>query len=116
MEFQHESNQQPPSEFLRSAAMFVITMGTVFGLGLVWTNYGDQIALKWHKDWHGMKESWAEKITPQKREPKSGLFGFMPGHPWGEDGFGYEMKPADNSVLRSKRPVVPVIDHSKPKR
>lgn len=114
MEFQNEPLEPPPSEFLRSAAMFIVTMGTVFGMGLVWTNYSDQIVAKWNKDWNGMKESWAAKTSPQKRKPDLGILGALPGTTWGRDGFGYEMKPADNSQLRSRRPVVPMIDTSRP--
>jgi nitrate reductase alpha subunit len=116
MEFQNEPLPQPPSDFLRSTALFVFTMGTVFGLGLVWTNYGDQIAFRWRKDWNGMKQSWTESTTPQKQNRGASFFGAIPGHPWGKDGFGYEMKPADNSPLRSDRPVVPMIDSRKPDR
>lgn len=114
MEFQQEPLEPPPSEFARSAAMFLVTMGTVFGLGLVWTNYSDQIVDKWNSDWNGMKESWTAKTSPKEHKPDLGIFGAIPSAAWGPDGFGYEMKPADNSRLRSRRPVVPMIDRTRP--
>lgn len=116
MNHEQQPMHEPPSDFLRSVALFIVTMGTVFGLGLVWMNYGDVIAFKWRRDWHGMKESWVESTTPQKKKDQiPSLFDAIPGHPWGKDGFGYEMKAADNSHLRSNRPVAPVIDTRKPK-
>lgn len=114
MGFEQEPQYEPPSEFMRSAALFIFTMGTVFGLGMAWTNYGDQITRRWNKDWNGMKESWTQATTPPEREPGSGLglFGLMKENAWNADRIGYEMRPADNSRLRSDRPVVPMIDRN----
>ena len=115
MNFEQEPAYEPPSDFLRSAALFIFTMGTVFGLGMVWTNYGDQIAARWNKDWNGMKETWTCTTTPPENKPGSGgtgLLGLMQDSPWGPDGFGHEMRPVDNSRLRSNRPVVPMIDRN----
>jgi hypothetical protein len=115
MNFEQEPSYEPPSEFLRSAALFILTMGTVFGLGMVWTNYGDQIAARWNKDWNGMQDGWAQATTPPEKEPGSGsgLLGLMNGSAFGGDGFGHGIRPADTSRLRSNRPVVPMIDRSK---
>ncbi len=114
MDFEQEPLYEPPSEFTRSAALFIFTMGTVFGLGMAWTNYGDQIAARWNKDWNGMKESWTYATTPPEREPGSGfgLLRMMKENARNADRFGYEMQPADNSRLRSDRPVVPMIDRN----
>lgn len=114
MDFEQEPPYEPPSDFMRSAALFIFTMGTVFGLGMAWTNYGDQIAAQWNKDWNGMKEGWTEATTPPEREPGSGfgLFGLMKENARNAGQFGYEMRPADNSHLRSNRPVVPMIDRN----
>lgn len=112
MDYKQEPAYEPPSDFTRSAALFILTMGTVFGLGMLWTNYGDDITAKWDKDWNGMKEDWTQATTPQEPKPGSGFFGLMKGSAWGPDGFGYEMKPADNSRLRSNQPVVPMIDRT----
>lgn len=110
MDYEQEPAYEPPSDFTRSAALFILTMGTVFGLGMLLTNHGDDIAAKWDKDWNGMKEGWTKATTPQEPKPGSGLFGLMKGSSWGPGGFGYEMKPADNSRLRSNQPVAPMID------
>ena len=61
-----------------------------------------------------MKESWTQATTPPEREPGSGLglFGLMKENAWNADRIGYEMRPADNSRLRSDRPVVPMIDRN----
>lgn len=113
MDYEQEPAYEPPSDFTRSAALFILTMGTVFGLGMLWTAYGDDVVAKWNEDWNGMKEGWTKATTPQEPKPKAGWFGFMKGtEAWGPDGFGYEMKPADNSRLRSNQPVVPVIDNT----
>ena len=50
MDFEQEPAYEPPSNFLRSAALFILTMGTVFGLGMAWTTYGDSIAARWNTD------------------------------------------------------------------
>jgi hypothetical protein len=115
MDFQEEPMYEPPSDFVRSAALFIFTMGTVFGLGMLWTNYGDDIAARWNKDWSGMKNGWAKATTPPEKKPGSGggLFSLMQGGPWGPNGFGHEMRPADNRQLRSDRPVVPMVDKTK---
>lgn len=115
MDFEQEPAYEPPSDFMRSAALFILTMGTVFGLGMFWTNYGDEIAARWDKDWNGMKEGWTQATTPPEKKPGAGgagLLGLMQDSPWGPDGFGHEMRPADTSQLRSSRPVVPMIDHT----
>ncbi len=114
MDYEQEPAYEPPSDFARSAALFVLTMGTVFGLGMLWTNYGDEIAARWDKDWNGMKESWAQTTTlpEKKRGSGAGLLGLMQESVWGSEGFGYEMRPVDNSHLRSSRPVVPMIDRT----
>jgi hypothetical protein len=115
MDFEQEPAYEPPSDFLRSAALFIFTMGTVFGTGMVWTNYGDDIAARWNKDWNGMKDGWVKATTPPEKKPGSGggLFGLMQGGPWGSNGFGNEMRPADTSRLRSDQPVVPMVDSTK---
>lgn len=104
---------EPPSDFMRSAALFILTMGTVFGLGMLWTNYGDDIAARWNKDWNGMKESWVEATTPPEREAGTGLSGILKDSPWGLNGFGHDMRPVDTSRLRSNQPVVPMVDRRK---
>jgi hypothetical protein len=105
MDFQQEPAYEPPSDFLRSAALFILTMGTVFGLGMVWTNYGDEIAGRWDKDWNGMKDGWVKATTPPEKKPGSGagLLGLMQGGQWGQNGFGHDMRPIDTSHLRSSR-------------
>ena len=113
MDNEQEPAYEPPSDFTRSAALFIFTMGTVFGLGMLWTNYGDEIVARWNKDVKGMKDGWVKATTPPEKKPgaRGGFFGLIQGAgPWGQDGFGYEMRPADNSRLRSNRPVVPMID------
>ena len=104
---------EPPSDLVRSAALFILTMGTVFGLGMLWTNYGDDIAARWNQDWKGMKNGWAKATTPQEKKLDSGAFSLIQTGPWGPNGFGHEMRPADNSRLRNDRPVVPMIDRRK---
>jgi hypothetical protein len=113
MDFQEEPMFEPPSDFARSAALFILTMGTVFGLGMLWTNYGDDIAARWNKDWNGMKDGWVEATTPPKREPGTGLLGMMKDSPWGPNGFDHDMRPANNNRFRSNEPVVPMIDRTK---
>ena len=115
MDFNQEPGYEPPSNFLRSAAMFILTMGTVFGIGMVLTNYGDEIAARWNIDWNGMQDGWMDATTPQEKKPGSGtgLLGLMQGGQWGQNGFGHEMRPADTSRLRSSQPVVPMIDKRK---
>lgn len=115
MDFNQEPAYQPPSDFLRSAALFMFTMVTVFGLGMVWTNYGGEMADRWNKDWNGMKDGWAEATTPPEKKPGTGMFGLFKNSAWGSDGFGHEMRSADTSRLRSNQAVVPIIDTSKPK-
>jgi len=104
---------EPPSDFMRSAALFILTMGTVFGLGMLWTTHGDAIAARWNKDWNGMKEGWVEATTPPEREPGTGLLGMMKDSPWGPNGFGHDTRPIDTSRLRSNQPVVPMVDRTK---
>jgi len=114
MDFEQEPAYEPPSDFLRSAALFILTMGTVFGLGMGWTHYGDQIAARWNKDWIGMQEGWPQATTPPENKPGSGtgLLGLMNGSAFGANGFDNDMRRADNGRLRSSRPVVPMIDRS----
>ena len=115
MDYEQEPAYEPPSDFARSAALFILTMGTVFGLGILWTNYGDEIAARWDKDWKGMKESWTQATTPPEKKQGAGLLGLLQENAWGPEGFGYEMRPVDNSRLRNSHSVVPMIDHTKPK-
>jgi hypothetical protein len=113
MEFQEEPMYEPPSDLMRSAALFILTMGTVFGLGMLWTNYGDDIAARWNKDWNGMEQGWAKATTPPEKKPGTGLFGMMKDSSWGPNGFGHDMRPANNNRFRSNEPVVPMVDRTK---
>ena len=116
MRYEEQPMHEPPSDFLRSVALFIVTMGTVFGVGVIWTNYGDQIAVKWKKDWRGMEERWVESTSPQKKKPGAGILEAIPGSPWSRDGFGHDMRPAGNIHRSSNRAVVPMIDTRKPGR
>ena len=116
MDYEQKPAYEPPSYFARSAALFIFTMGTVFGLGILWTNYGDEIAARWDKDWNSMKESWTQATAPPEKKQRAGLLGLIRESAWSPEGFGYEMRPrlVDSSRLRDSHSVVPVIDHTKP--
>ncbi|MDA0809111.1 MAG: hypothetical protein O3B68_14025, partial [Planctomycetota bacterium] len=70
---------------------------------------------RWDKDGNGMKESWTQATTPPEKKQGAGLLGLLQENAWGPEGFGYEMRPVDNSRLRNSHSVVPMIDHTKPK-
>lgn len=63
-----------PPEILRSAVLFFATMGTVFGVGMLVSTYGDDIARKWHEDFAAMKTDWKKATTPD-REKQRRMFG-----------------------------------------
>ena len=113
--FEMEPYDEEFTQFLRSAVLFIVTMGTVFGCGMLWTNYGDEIAFKWRKDWNGMKEGWAAFTSPKKRERKPSLFGQFPhGHDF-DTQFKDISRQLEESYGYGDRGVVPMIDRSKPR-
>ncbi|MHC4877519.1 MAG: hypothetical protein ACYTGL_13570 [Planctomycetota bacterium] len=69
----HDSDAAPP-DILRSAVMFLLTMGTVFGAGMFWSTHGDDIVKKWNDDMAGMKADWNKATTPD-REKQRRMFG-----------------------------------------
>ena len=62
-------------DIFRSAALFFLTMGSVFFGGLLWSTYGDDIKQKWNDDLAGMKADWTKATTPD-REKQRQMKGF----------------------------------------
>lgn len=110
-----EQDAPQPSDFVRSAILFFVTMSTVFGLGMLWTTSGEKIAFQWRRDWYLMKERWTEATAPKGQEKNPSLLGVMPGRDWNQE-FDRVNQDLSSSYGRRDRSVVPVIDTRKPGR
>lgn len=118
MDPEYPEDETPESSgFGKSAILFVVTMGAVFGLGMIWTTYGERIAFEWRRGWNGMTESWAETTKPKKKTPNNMIdFSAMgPGGKRGEDfdEVNYELNSQRNRSNDYRRGVVRLIDTRK---
>lgn len=121
MEPEYPGNDIPQSSgFGKSAILFVVTMGTVFGLGMIWTNYGETIAFHWRRDWNGMKEDIAGATETAAKDHTNDvpLSALIPGHNWRQefDQVSHELNSSRGGRRSSGRAVQPVIDTRRPVR
>lgn len=115
MSFGENVPHEEPSDFARSAVLFIVTMTVVFGLGMTWQTYGDVIVRKWNKDWNGMKTDWEEATTAPPIEENPMMFGAFPYANHAQADFDRISRELDDYAGRHDRGVVPMIDTRKPK-
>jgi hypothetical protein len=119
MEPEYPEHDTPEaSGFGKSAILFVVTMGAVFGLGMIWTTYGERIAFEWRRDWNGMTSSWGDATKPEQKLQDAPYAALIPGHRWSDEyeRVNHKMNSSRGGRHSSNRSVQPVIDTRRPAR
>lgn len=111
-----DDHDDSPGVF-KSLVMFTMTMGTVFGLGMAWTTWGDDVIAAWNRDMDGMKSDWARMTSPKKKERKGLMGAFGSAHQARFDDIADELESNRRDYdfdFGPQETYTPMIDDSRP--